>query len=351
MAVQYVLSNQTAGAPPPRRPYSLRRTSSHQTYWPGGGAAPAVMAGRARDLYTRARADQVEVVDHAWIDARLNAKRQIVSLDGSQHRDILAGFAGLAPGGPIRKAMAAQIPQEGEANTLLHRLLDDMAGAAFMSPSAWYDWPGGVEGYSKESGELISFHWPVEGLCLSYTPGSEAMTPEGLNNEAIAEHPFFPPPFSDDDPWQWHEFVQTAGPNCWRLRRMDVFREDGRLVVDAWFQDSSVLPDRTDLRRIFHEYSLLATFDDDDELRLRSIEATPRVLPYRTCLAGPESAKALIGRSGLEFRKLVIELLSGTRGCTHLNDMLRALQDIGAVAAKLREVESRGSQVLASVAG
>lgn len=351
MAADYTLSNLTAGPPPPRRPHSLRRSSSLQTFWPEGGSSPSVMAGRARDIYTMATADQVRVLDCASVDARLDAGRRLVSLDGSDHRDILAGFAGLNPGGQMRKAMDAQIPEERETSSLLHRLLDDMAGGAFMSRAAWYDWPGGLDAYGKESGAPASFHSPVEGLCITFTPGSEAITPEGLNNEAIADHPFFPPPFCDDDPLQWHEFAVTSGPDAWRLRRMDMHRADDKLVVDAWFQDSSILPGRSDLRRVFHEYSIAATFDDDDLLRLRTIKVTPRVLPYRTCLAAAETGSALIGRSGFEFRGLVLELLSGTRGCTHLNDMLRSLQDVGAVAAKLREIEAEGADVSPSVAG
>lgn len=351
MASHLVLANASAGPPPRRRPGSVRRSSSLQTYWPLGPSAPAVMAGRARDLLTGSTADEAEVLGSAWIEARLNADRTLASMDGSNHKDVLASFAGLNPGGQMRKAIAATIPEEGVQNTLLHRLLDDMAGATFMSRSAWYDWPGGVEAFGQASGVPVSFHWPVEGLCISYTPGSEALTPEGLNNEAIADHPFSPPPFSQNDPLEWHKFVETKGPDAWRLRRMDMHRAEGQLCVDAWFQDSSILPDRSDLRRVFHEYSIAATFDDDDLLRLRSITVTPRVLPYRTCLAAPDTAKALIGRSSLEFRGMVIELLSGTRGCTHLNDMLRSLQDVAAVAAELRHGKREAADMQASIAG
>lgn len=344
MIQDVTLANRTAGPPPQRKPGSLRRTSSMQTFWPEGETAPWMIAGRARDIYTPIGSGQAQVLDTADIDARMSTERRIVALGGSNHRETLAGFVGLSPGGQLRKAMAAQIPEEAEQNSLLHRLLDDMAGATFMSMSGWYDW--------QEAGHVkVGFQQPVVGVCISFSPGSEALTPEGFNNEAIADHPFSPPPFSGVDPIEWHEFAATPGPNAWRLRRTDMHRSDGQLVVDAWFQDSSVLPGRTDMRRIFHEYSIRATFDDDSMLRLRSVDVTPRVLPFRTCLAAPDTARALVGRSALEFRGLVVELLAGTSGCTHLNDMLRSLQDVAAIAARLRVADSVGAVSLPSIAG
>lgn len=330
-------ANQTAGPPPPRRPNSLRRSSSMQSIWPAGARGPHRLAGRARDMLTGREAEAPQTLSSDWIEAMLTPERRLVSLSGSRHADTLADFAGLSPGGDLRRAMAERIAEEGERDTLLHRLLDDMAGANFMASSAWYDWDAeGVAGYYRKLGLSSVLDRPVTGLCLSYVPGSEAMTPDGRTDDDHADHPRAVSPVSDTDPFAWHDFVEIDAPNHWRLRRTDLWIEDGVVHADAWFQDSSAVRGRHDIRTIFHEYGLRARFDPDD-MTLTGIDVDARVLPFETCRAAPATVGILVGRSAREFREFVPQALRGTLGCTHLNDMLRALQDVSAMAGIFRK--------------
>jgi Protein of unknown function (DUF2889) len=326
--------NRTVETVPPRRPDSLRRTSSIQSLWPDGIGGPHIMPGRARDLFT-GRDGAPVVLAEDEIRATMTPDRRIAAMEGSRDTAMLAQCSGMRPGGELRKFLSVHLPDEISRATLLYRLLDEMGGGAFMAVSAWHSWlPGGEVDYAAEQGLESATNRPVEGVCLSFQRGSVAMTDEGRTNEALADHPFGRFPQSPDDPQTWHPFVASSGPNHLRVRRTDVWLEDDMLHVDAWFQDSTALPDRSDARMIFHEYGIMATIDPESFV-LRKISVTPRVLPYSSCFAAPETAARMIGEKVTNFASQVPIMLRGTLGCTHLNEMLRSLHDVPVIAMML----------------
>ncbi|WP_157098926.1 DUF2889 domain-containing protein [Novosphingobium rosa] len=328
-----VALNATPPSQPARRPMSLRRTSSLQTHWPEGAANPMVMAGRARDCVTRHDGSN-RIVESEWLEARFDKAKRLAGLRAGRRSDGLADFTGLAPGGPMRKAMATAMPEEGARATLLHRMLDDMAGATFMASAAWYAWPGGTEGYHVASQTESFEHRQVEGVCISYFADSYALTPEGTVNDPVADHPRAPPALPDADRLGWHDLAPTAPQNQWRLRRTDLWQDDDGFQCSAWFQDSASLPGTLDQRIIFHEYALNARFAPDT-LALLDIAVDARVLPFSTCRAAPATARKLIGIEARDLRLQVPRLLAGAAGCTHLNDMLRSIQDIEGMRDRL----------------
>jgi hypothetical protein len=68
---------------------------------------------------------------------------------------------------------------------------------------------------------------------------------------------------------------------------------------------------------------------------LRAVTPVPRVLPYSECPLAVRHVPALAGLPLSELRTAVLERLRGPRGCTHLNDMLRALADVPGLVARL----------------
>ena len=269
---------------PPRRPGSLRRTSSIQSLWPDGIHGPHIMPGRARDLYTDRDGAPV-VLAEDQIRATMTSDRRISTMEGSRGDAMLAQCSGLRPGGELRKFMSVHLPDELARATLLYRLFDEMGGGAFMAISAWHSWlPGRSDEYTAAMGLDSLENRFVEGVCISFQRGSVAMTDDGYSNEAVADHPIGHFPHSAGDPDAWHPFEASSGPNHWRVRRTDIWMEDGRLHVDAWFQDSTALPDRSEARMIFHEYAITAVVEPETFV-LRSIEVTPHVLPYSSCFA------------------------------------------------------------------
>lgn len=325
--------NRPAQRQPPRRAGSIRRTSSLQTLWSQGNSDTYRIIGRSRDLATPLESDP-QMIGEDVIEATLGADRRLIALDGSRLSDRLARFAGLNVGGELRSAMAHDLADEVRGETRLHRLLDDLAGASFMSVAAWYAWEGGIPGHAARANVLDPTLRPVEGVCLSYVPGSPSMTDDGFGIEDNADHPLGPHPLGNDDPLGFHVLAEHEGPNQWRLRRTDLWCEDGDLVIDAWFQDSSAIHGDPSQRVIFHEYGLVARADPET-LELKAITVAPHVLPYITCHAAPTTARTLIGRSLRELRSQVPIILKGSAGCTHLNDMLRALQDVAGLTGDL----------------
>jgi hypothetical protein len=109
-----------------------------------------------------------------------------------------------------------------------------------------------------------------------------------------------------------------------RRRRIDL--TVGRaLTVDAMFRDSHFDGDGNE--SAVHEYGLRAEIDTET-LLLTELEATPRVLPYIECPRAAASALRLVGFPLAEVRDRVRAELVGTSTCTHLNDLLRSLEDV-----------------------
>jgi hypothetical protein len=85
------------------------------------------------------------------------------------------------------------------------------------------------------------------------------------------------------------------------------------------------------IETIVHEYSFTGSVDPDT-LQVLEAEARPRVLPYIECPDAAASAARLAGMSVAELRRRVRQELTGISTCTHLNDLLRSLADVGALA-------------------
>ncbi len=320
------------GPPPPRRPFSLRRTASQQSHFPDGMAGHYEMILRARDLFTGADGDDTMVAGSEWITALTRMDTVVTRFAASRRQAELASLAGLRAGGPLRKAVAEAMPEEPGGSTLLYRMIDDMAGGAFLSGASWQTWlEGGMDAFARAIAMPSVMDYTMEGMCVSYSPGSPALLPDGRQNDRFAYrsigHIAVDPM---GDPLAWHELRQFDNtPNQARLRYMDVWREDGMVKVMFGFQDSAAFPD-TDLRRLFHEYRGIAVVDPASFV-LEAVEMEFGSLPYTTCHAAAVTPEQLVGRSLGEFRKTVIDLLKGTAGCTHLNDSLRTLQDVPAM--------------------
>lgn len=332
---------------PLRRPGSVRRTSSLQSIWTPSDENSYRIVGRARDLATGLNGEP-EILGENTVQAEIERDGRITSLTGNLHAERLERFTGLRPGGELRKALAAEMPEEQQRQTRLFRLLDDLAGAAFMSVAAWYAWEGGIEGHAARTQAMSRTSRQVEGVCLSYVQGSPAMTEDGQGIDENADHPMGPLPIPAGDPFVFHPLVETEDPNQWRLRRTDLWREGDDILVDAWFQDSAGVQGDASRRVIFHEYGLIARFDAAS-LELRDISVTPFVLPYVTCHAAPLTAQALIGIDAGQFSNQVLASLRGTAGCTHLNDMLRALQDVAALSFLLGGLHAEREMVTGKV--
>jgi len=321
---------------PARRPGSARRTATVDMTWPGGVGTDLHLLGRARDLLTPATGEAV-VAAEAEMRVIVGDLRTVRAVECDPPRPGIERLVGTRGGSYLRGAIDEALPGEREAATPLHVLLDDVAGTSLIAGFAWMRWAPGVR---RERGRDEGFDGPGSTfgmrkgriICSGLRPGGFAQSHRpgtGGTSQALRVAGDISTP---DDPWGWHQLPEwTGGPHMRRHRRIDLWPEGDRLVVDAFFRDTSFEPDGTALA--LHEYTVEAEIAPD--LTLERIEARPRVLPYPECQWAAPHVELLRGKPVEAFRTGVQETLTELQCCTHLNDMLRCLTEVPALARLL----------------
>lgn len=309
------------------KPGSVRRTTSIDAEWPEGPGHNFILTGLARDIATPAGGGAPVVLATASFRLTISPKREIVTIDTVPAHPRTAELVGVRAGGASRVALAARL---GDVRgSPLYQLIDDFAGASLVAGWALSRWMPPSEAF--RSGKMKGMH-DMTAVCTGFAPGSQAMDENG--------HPLFTnqstttvvPLENPDDPAGWHQMPLMEGIRFRRARRIDVWREGDLLKVDAGFQDSATNP--TGERSAIHEYRTYAEVDPVSG-NLIALQALPLILPYAECPGASIKASRMVGSKLSEFRETVPEVLRSTMGCTHLNDVLRALSDVPALATHL----------------
>ena len=317
-------------ATPPRRPGSIRRTSTIDMSWPDGWGTRTRIRGRARDLLTPADGSAPLVVADDVIDATASPDRTIEAISSNPERVQLPELVGARGGSRLRAALASVVPDERRRGTPLYLLLDDLAGATLIGGFAFTQWPDEWPEHWQHQRERAFKGRRMEGVCIGFRPGSTALTAAGEPRPVDNTRPVAP--LADPaDTVGWHRFSDSAGVAMRRARRIDAWF-DGDLHVDAMFQDSATVPSGG--RVAVHEYQVYVRAAPDT-FEVLSLEALPRVLPFGECPSAVTKIGQLVGLPLGDFRDAVLARLKTTEGCTHLNDELRALADAPLLAAHL----------------
>jgi Protein of unknown function (DUF2889) len=330
---------------PARVPGSTRRTTSIEMDMAHG----QVLVGRARDLVTPRRGDAV-VVDEASFTARIGEYRlgqaieEIGASPGIDGLDILVGRSA-ARG--YRRELQRLADEQGLVGRAIYQLLDDVPGASLVagySPELnRRDADRGTDRREVEevaAGDVPEHLLALTGVCAGWQEGGAIVTNVlRVGHVPIALGPEAPSLDRADDPLAWHEMPGPIPPHGMRRRRrIDVIpAPDGRglLKVDAMFRDSYVTA--TGVETIVHEYTFTADVDPRTHVVLAS-EAVPRALPFAQCPEAGASAGRLVGNGLDDLRARIRAQFVGPTTCTHLNDMLRALADVGVLAARVGAV-------------
>ncbi|MCU1401535.1 MAG: hypothetical protein JWN62_4644 [Acidimicrobiales bacterium] len=182
----------------------------------------------------------------------------------------------------------------------------------------------------RPAGPLL--HGP--GMCAGYRVGGTVMTRLAIGKRAVVTGPDATSIIDPADVLGWHDMPPDLPSDCTRRwRRHDLWRdESGVLRIDAFFRDSHMAPDGTET--IVHEYTVDAAIDPAT-MTVVACTATPRVLPFVECPEAAASARRIVGRTVIGLRPSVRADLTGASTCTHLNDMLRELEDAVTLAALL----------------
>jgi Protein of unknown function (DUF2889) len=314
---------------PVRRAGGVRRTASTDMRSPAGLGGPLLLHGLARDVRTEADGGVTELAAAVLdIDVDRAGSPVVDRIDG------LPGVAGLADlrGRPAlsgwRAALAEVVPAEVLAATPLHLLLDDVPGAGIISGYA-------VAVDPRARLRADATRMPPADVCSGWrSDGTMMLTLRRDGAMPLLAGPRAPG-LSGTDPLGWHPMPALRGGDMRRLRLMDVATDpadEAVLVVQAMFRDSHVDDDGDET--VVHEYGLSARLARAD-LEVLAAVADPRVLPWQECPVAQASAGRIVGRRAGSLREHVRGTLTGTSTCTHLNDLLRTLDDVVALAAHL----------------
>ena len=100
---------------------------------------------------------------------------------------------------------------------------------------------------------------------------------------------------------------------------------DEAVHADVWFRDTCT--DGAANETVVHEYTV-DTVVDPDTMLITACAADARVLPWTECPQAVGSAGRLVGWKVDDLRPEARTKLVGPSTCTHLNDVLRGLEDV-----------------------
>jgi len=312
---------------PSRHPGSIRRTTSTDILRPDGLAGDLLLSGLARDVRTDADG-AAEPIGHAALDVEIAflSGREVRAVRSDPARPSLQDLVGVKAASGFRGRVAAAVPGEVADRSLLYQLLDDVPGASLIAGYAV-----GVAGRSNSL--TLSGHRRRANVCAGFQDGGTMMVEvERGGIVPTVTGPVAPELDPSADPPGWHALPELAALGMRRRRLLDVV--PGELYsVHAWFRDTyrSVAGEET----IIHEYDVDARVEPDT-WRIVEIAATPRVLPWIECPQAASSATRLVGATLPDLRNDVRKEFRGPSTCTHLNDQLRSLTDVLALAQAVR---------------
>lgn len=322
------LPGPTPGAPP-RRAGSVRRTSNFDLFRPDGPYGRLEILGRARDLVTEppdgagepsTRVAATGMVSGTVVD---NVVTRVLTHPAAPGT---AGLVGRKATVGWRTGVWRGLREHYDAGTPLHLLLDELPVGLIIA--------GYTYRRSKRDAEPAKGRSP--GVCAGWAADSRAMrifAESGTPPSAVTPPDL--PLAAADDPIGWHTLPQLPVWGISRRRRLDVWHDDtgarDEVTFDAMFRD--VFRDDAHEEFVLHEYGVHGRIGGDG--RIAELIATPRVLPHLECPVSAASAPGLVGVPAGQLRERVSMELFGPSTCTHLNDLLRFLADVPALATQL----------------
>lgn len=294
---------------------SLRRTSTIDTHPAGSGNSDVDL--RARDAVGRAPG-AVDVLGQVGVRAHL-AERIIDDILADPHDGRLAQLSGSRVGQGFRSTVGTLLPDDVARAGLLHLLLDDWVGAALVSGYA-VQHAAITVGIEEKLPAGTADH--MAGICAGFAEDASLVPYARRNGTIPSVHGPVAPPL---DPDGVHAVEPLRPHGLRRLRRLDLSPAD---EFDAHFRDSHV--DGDGVETIVHEYTVEGSIDASART-ITSVAATVRVLPWQECPGAIGSAARIRGMSLTDLRDRVRGEFVGTSTCTHLNDTLRAVADLGAL--------------------
>lgn len=310
---------------PLRRAGSVRRTTTHECTRPVGLEGPVTITATGRDLLTTTDG-QARVLGATRLDVRAGfASAAIERIIADPHHPPLTALEGAPAFHGFRTAVEKAMPGERESGSLRYQLLDDLPIALMLSARVLR--AAGLGLHIAPPTQL-----PVD-ICAGWVAGGTLLAGITEQGPPLQPGPVASQLRDSDDALAWHRF-DTLPPHATRRhRRLDVWHNGETADVDCFFRDSFAGADG--IETVVHEYGVRGTVDPASS-RFVSCEATAGPLPYPECPRAVASAGRLAGTRMDGLRRGVRDAFVGPTTCTHLNDTLRSLADVGALLRTLR---------------
>lgn len=292
---------------------------------PDGLLGRVAIDGRARDLLTDSDG-AVRGLEHAELHADVDyiAGRILRSLTLTPPLP-LDDLIGSAVSSGFREKLDQRYPDGRSSHGLRYQLLDDLPTALLVSG---YAIGAGGATFDRKGPRL---QYPD--LCAGFVAGGSMLTEEADTGKIpVPTGPDAPPLLDQSDPFACHDVAPLGPHGMRRLRRIDLWRDGASVGIEDYFRDSHCSAGL--LETVVHEYTVHASYDPVAG-RFVSGDATVHTLPWLECPLAAESATRIGGLAAEGLRQYVRNTFLGPSTCTHLNDTLRALEDIPALAALL----------------
>ncbi|NBU84854.1 MAG: DUF2889 domain-containing protein [Sphingomonadaceae bacterium] len=292
-----------------------------------------LMIGRARDVLTGPDGGGLKLLGEDSFRILATSRREILEIAVEPQRPSIGALIGARGGGHLRALLAEVMPEERTNGSPLNLILDDYSGASLVAGWIWSQWTDAWAERIADNGarSTAGRNGVMTDICAGFAAGSTALAEDGssMHPQNSAEVVSLRNP---DDPDGWHVFVDHEPVSFRRARRIDIWREGEDVQIEIGFQDSGINPKGG--RTAVHEYVVHAVARGPD-FALAHVEVDPRVLPYRECPNAAPNAERMIGKRLSDFRRSVLDELTGPLGCTHLNDVLRSMSEIPLLVAQL----------------
>ena len=313
---------------PARRPSSVRRTVDLRIVPGAGWDGDLTVDGTGRDARVDGRG-ALSAMATARAHITLDQKSAVTGLSAGLPGVVSAALVGRPAVSGFRAQVRAIDENELHPNSLEAALLDDLPTVRLIS------------GYAR----MIEMdHRPgpppaaMLGVCRGWAPEDTAHRLARSGEKLLDRAPAAPPFHSLlDAPDDFHPQTPSPPSSMRRRRILEVAREGALLDVYEYFRDSHV--DASGREGSLHEYEVRASVDPGS-LVVTEIAVRPRALPFPECPLAAPNAGALRGTSLYDLEASVKDGLSGIRGCTHLNDVLRFLRFVRPLADRLPRGEN-----------
>jgi hypothetical protein len=314
---------------------------------------PVTAIAQGRDLYTSQKGE-AKVVAVVRVQATSDFPAHVLtSISADPADDRVRALAGKRASSGFRRAVEEALPGEREAGTILYQVLDDLPTALLVSgyatlaarftpgaPAQPDDRPAGTRADDRPAAAPADrpprMALQTVDMCSGWVDGGVMVS--GLSQGVLPYFEGTPAPSVENagspqaDPLGWHAHEPLPPHAMRRRRRIDTWLDGDLAHVEGFFRDSHVALDGVE--RVVHEYTVRAVVDRETR-SFRTCQADFGSLPWPECPGALASAGRLVGVSVDGLRRRVREEFTGVGTCTHLNDTLRALEDVSALISLL----------------